>query len=130
MHQTDGMGRCWLCEKHRSERAPRGRGWLAQICRRPQCAESKRLLVHLLQKIAQVNGNADSIAIEVHHYYHHTSHPGEADVDRVPDRSELHAESLRGDRGVLPVCGQPPYVEAIVDSFEDIARQAPDRSTR
>ncbi|ENI03125.1 hypothetical protein COCC4DRAFT_93524, partial [Bipolaris maydis ATCC 48331] len=69
-------------------------GWSGQICRRPKCAESKRLLEHLLRKISELSSNAGNLAFEVHHYYHFCQQ-SEADPNRTHNYcSELHAESI------------------------------------
>ncbi|RMZ66332.1 hypothetical protein GMOD_00005467 [Pyrenophora seminiperda CCB06] len=128
MHCADEKNRCWLCGKHRSGNALHERGWAAQICRRLECAESKRLLTRLLQKISECNGSAGSLAFEVHHY-HHFSHPSEADPNRTHTySSELHAESLPRNHEVLPVRGGPFYVGAFTQPSENMGTQRLARS--
>jgi hypothetical protein len=123
MDHADEKNRCWLCEKHRSGNALHERGWAAQICRRSECAEGKRLLKRLLQKVSESNGNAGSLAFEVHHY-HHFSHPSEADPNRTHIyRSELHAESVPRDHEVLPVRGGPSYAGVLTSPSENMGTQ-------
>lgn len=94
MNHAGERKRCWLCEKHRSGHAPHDQGWSAQICRRPECAESKRLLKRILQKISESNSNVAKLDLDIHHY-HHFSQNTEANPSRTHMySSELHGESL------------------------------------
>ncbi|KAH8622824.1 hypothetical protein IG631_22573 [Alternaria alternata] len=120
MDDADEKNRCWLCGKHRSGNALHEQGWAAQICRRPECAKSTRLLKRLLQKISECNGNASSLAFEVHHY-HHFSRPREADQDRTHTyRSELHAESISRSYEAYPVRQEPFCVGAFTQPARDV----------
>lgn len=109
MAGIDERSRCSLCGKCRSGRArcaQHNRGFMEQICLRQKCAEVK----HLLQKAPRAIGKAGSLTIEVN-YYHHTSRPNEAGLNRTRIcSSELHAESLPKNSGVLPVREGLSYV--------------------
>ena len=77
-----------------------------------------------------MSSKADSLVIEVHHYYHASR------IDEVgfnwthTSSSELHAKSLAQSGRVLPVCRGPPFVETLTKPSEDVVRQRLDDRAR
>ena len=77
-----------------------------------------------------MSSKAGSLVIEVHHY-HHASRIDEVGFNRMhTSSSELHAESLAQNGGVLPVRGGPPFVETLTKPSEDVVRQRLDDRAR
>ncbi|EMD86770.1 hypothetical protein COCC4DRAFT_62969 [Bipolaris maydis ATCC 48331] len=123
MNYSQEKDRCLLCEKHRSGNASKELGWSSQICKRPKCAESKRLLKRLLQKVSESDGNTSTLAFKVYHY-HYFSQRGEAELDRTPAyHFELHAESLPKNDGLPPDYGTPAHVGERTKFHGDISLQ-------
>lgn len=90
---------CLRCGKPRSSRArhvPQGSALHNLICSRRPCAEAKSLL----RKASSVSAAADTVVVEVHHYYH-AGHPaGEMHVAACV--SELHTEPAQESWAELP----------------------------
>jgi hypothetical protein len=92
---------------------------MEQICLRQTCAEVKCLL----QKAPRAIGKAGSLTIEVH-YYHDTSRPNEAGLNRTRIySSELRAKSVPKNRGIFPVREGLSYVGAFTELCGNAGRQ-------
>lgn len=128
MNRADEKNHCWLCGKQRSGNASREAGWIAQICRRPKCVESKRLLKRILQKVSELDDNAGSLAFEVHHY-HYVSQRSGADPDRTRlHRFELPAEAFPKNPIALHSHSVPAHAGEFTELYCDISSQRFTRS--